>query len=98
MHSTKNTENFQFPISSTGYISLPSDLEGFVQTSVSMHTTVSGANVYELRGFLESQPGERICPVCAGRLHIKGTKDTTLRHVPLGSDYVHVTVRQERFY
>ena len=99
MHSTNFNASIQPQVSTTGYLHIPSYLERFVQTLCLEQTDVSGQHtIYECSGFLEADPTERICPVCGHKLHIKSSKETTLRHLPFGDAYTHISFRQDRFF
>lgn len=98
MHSTNKAAYFQSSLCSSGFICLPSNLEGFVQTMSSTAVSRSGKNVHQIYGFVEHSGDERICPVCGRKMHVKSTKSTVLRHLHFGPNYTDIIVEQHRFY
>lgn len=99
MHSTNFVSAIQPKAFTPGFLYIPSHLERFTQTACHEHRDSSGERtIYECSGLLEPDPAERTCPHCGNQLHIKGSKMTSLRHLPFGSAYTHITFEQRRFY
>ncbi len=68
---------------------VPSCLTGFMcMKGMTIYTIDNGRGeivpqlVYE--GIIKEHDGERICPVCGCKMHIKSQSKITLRHIPLG--------------
>lgn len=100
MYFIDSASSFQVVRPTSGLISLPSFLDGFFQTQVSSHQDVSNdRSVLHCTGSLGPiQEEERICPICGHPMHIKGSRHQTLRHIPFGGSYTHVSFDVCRFY
>ena len=55
--------------SSQSYLHFPSFLSGFTNTDSTLHDSSSGRSVFRLRGVLEVNDSDRLCPECGGTLH-----------------------------
>lgn len=78
------------------YISIPSSLEGFINTSTRAVTTTTDRPMYLLEGSL-AQDAERICPHCGSKVHIHDHHDTRLSHLPFGGILTTVSFSYDRY-
>ena len=67
------------------FLSIPSGLEGFNNSTTTMHHAFSGRNTLCFHGTLDLTEIDRICPECGGRMHINGHRNLNLRHLCFGS-------------
>lgn len=100
MHSTVYSSNIQVSFPNQEILFFPSNLKGFTQRDVSVHSDQSGThNVIRFSGVLSDiESEERICPVCGHKMHIKGTRKNTFRHLPFGGTYTCVELSRQRLY
>ena len=100
MHSTVYSSNIQVSFPNQEILFFPSNLKGFTQRDVSVHSDQSGThNVIRFSGVLpDIENEERICPVCGHKMHIKGTRKNTFRHLPFGGTYTCVELSRQRLY
>lgn len=101
MYSTNSSAAFQVSNeSNNGLLFIPSSLPGFTQSGVYSRIDASGNHsIYQCDGVLcEVTDEERICPVCGQKMHIKSSRSITLRHLPFGFTYIHVTVKVQRLF
>lgn len=77
-------------------ITIPSTLEGFLNTNTTLGTTADERSVYLINGELTA--GEIfICPECGARMHSHDVYDTTLRHIPFGGELSAVRFQKRRY-
>ncbi len=76
MDSNVHSSNIQVSFSDQEILSLPPSLKGFVGRDVSVHSDQSQTRqVICFSGvLLDLEDGERICPVCGHKMHVKGTR------------------------
>lgn len=87
MNYTHTESNRQLAFSETRYfLSIPSRLEGFNNSDMTVSRSVSGHEVFYFNGELERAESDRICPVCGGRMHINGHRELVLRHLCFDSN------------
>lgn len=71
---------------STSYLFIPSQLYGFHNTQTTYKVTRTGRGAYVYHGYLDTPEEERICPCCGATMHINGTSEVSLRHLPVGNE------------
>lgn len=100
MFSTNSSQTFQVPTPAEGILYLPSSLAGFTQHSYSVHQDISMTHtVFKCSGSLSDLTDEeRICPECGSKMHIKSSRQQTIRHLPFGSSYSQVSYKTSRLY
>ena len=100
MDSNVHSSNIQVSFSDQEVFFLPSSLKGFVGRDVSVHSDQSQTRqVICFSGvLLDLEDGERICPVCGHKMHVKGTRKNVFRHLPFGQTYSCVGLSRQRLY
>ncbi len=79
-------------------ITIPSHLEGFINTNTEERRTISERDIYLIDGELEEKEEDRICPHCGERMHIHNTYDVSLNHLPIGSNLASIRFPKNRYY
>lgn len=79
------------------FLKLPSSLHGFVNTDTIVEHTMSNHNVYDFRGYLSETKNTIFCPYCGNKMHVHGTYNTVLRHLPFGTTFSCVSFPKKRF-
>jgi len=77
-------------------ITIPSTLEGFQNTNTTIGTTTDNRNIYLIDGELSTEEIV-ICPECGARMYSHDVYDTTLRHIPFGSDLSAIRFKKRRY-
>lgn len=77
-------------------ITIPSDLEGFINTETRVGKTQSEREIYLIDGELESKESP-VCYKCGSKMHIHGTVDVNLTHVPIGGTFSAVRFVKRRY-
>lgn len=76
-------------------ITIPSSLEGFINTNTKIVQTITSRTMYLIDGNVQEKEEDRICPICGERMHIHNTYDISLNHIPYGE--VLSAVRFEKY-
>ena len=86
MYYTYTQPNGQLAFSDhrCSFLSIPSRLEGFNNSSTDIHNSLSGREVFCFNGTLDITESDRLCPDCGGKMHINGRRILTLRHLCFG--------------
>ena len=66
------------------YITLPSELVGFINEKSEIVTTTTNQKMYMLHGHIENNDEEHQCPHCGSKLHVHDRRESTLRHLNFG--------------
>lgn len=77
--------NYKNLFSEEKVLFLPSKLERFVNISTDLLTLENGKEVYYFKGYLIACDDDYICDKCQNRMHINGSNNITLKHIPIGS-------------
>ena len=77
-------------------ITIPSNLEGFINTETRVGTTLSNRGIYLINGKLEDRDNPE-CFKCGCKMHIHGTVDVNLAHLPIGPTFSAVRFEKKRF-
>ncbi len=77
-------------------ITIPSSLEGFINTETNIGTTISNKEIYLIDGKMEDKEVPT-CYKCGSKMHIHGTADVNLTHVPIGSTFSAVRFEKKRY-
>ena len=83
--------------SSQSYLHFPSFLSGFTNTDSTLHDSSSGRSVFRLRGVLEVNDSDRLCPECGGMMHIHNTFSCNLWHLSFGQNYSLLEFEKRQF-
>ena len=67
-------------------ITIPSNLEGFINTETTAAITTSDKEIYLIDGHLEEKEAPA-CYKCGCRMHVHGTVDVNLTHLPIGKTF-----------
>ena len=67
------------------YIKLPSRLVGFTNQTTEIVKTVTGREMYLLKGDLSKDKETFTCPHCKSKLHIHNKYEVNLKHLSFGS-------------
>lgn len=85
------------PESKKNYLKIPSDLDVFKNTYTDAITISPNRRIYNFHGHLLQHKKCPVCPHCNSKMHIHGTVDSHLKHVPFGSNYTQVCFKKLRF-
>lgn len=77
-------------------ITIPSSLEGFINTETSVGTTISNRKIYLIDGKLEEKEAP-ICHECGSKMHVHGTVDVNLSHIPIAAVFTAVRFEKKRY-
>ena len=66
-------------------ITIPSGLEGFINTNTTIANTVTDRSIYLIDGMLQEREEDRICPRCGRRMHRSDTYDISSPTAPMPS-------------
>lgn len=67
------------------YLTIPSELEGFNNTTTETHHTISGRVVWCFNGTLDLSDKDRRCPECGAQMHINShNRGKQIRHLNFG--------------
>ena len=78
-------------------ITIPSGLEGFINTKTLKAPTVTDRSVFLIDGTLQELEEDRACPKCGARMHIHDTYDISLSHIPFGRTLSAVRFEKHRY-
>ena len=78
-------------------ITIPSGLEGFINTNTTIANTVTDRSIYLIDGMLQEREEDRICPRCGRRMHIHDTYGISLGHIPIGTTFSAVRFEKHRY-
>jgi len=78
------------------YIHLPSGLIGFRNVKTTIEMAQSGREIYLLHGEVDRYETPR-CPACGQKMHIHGSRITTLRHLCFGSRLSAVSFEKRQY-
>ena len=78
-------------------ITIPSGLEGFINTNTTISQTVTDRSIYLIDGKLQEREEDRICPRCGRRMHIHDTYGISLGHIPIGTTFSAVRFEKYRY-
>ena len=78
-------------------ITIPSGLEGFINTNTTIANTVTDRSIYLIDGKLQEREEDRICPRCGRRMHIHDTYGISLGHIPIGTTFSAVRFEKHRY-
>ena len=78
-------------------ITIPSGLEGFINTNTIKVPTVTDRSIFLIDGTLQELEGDRTCSKCGARMHIHDTYDINLSHIPFGSTLSAVRFEKHRY-
>ena len=81
--------------SKINYLKIPSTLERFNNTSTE-EKEVNNHDVYFFKGYIEPLENELICPCCGNKMHIHGSNEVSVKHVPIGGKYSYVVIKLSR--
>ena len=100
MNYTQNNEEIQlsFNNSTTEYLMIPSQLNGFKNTDTTVGITKSNRNIFCLNGILSIQKEERICSNCGSFMYINMGRDVTLKHLPIGGNLSCITFSHAQLF
>lgn len=77
-------------------ITIPSNLEGFINTETVLGRTASEKDIYLIDGMLDRGDSPE-CSKCGCRMHIHGIVDVSLSHIPIGAAYSAVRFEKKRY-
>ena len=78
-------------------ITIPSGLEGFINTKTLQAPTVTDRSIFLIDGTLQELEEDRACPRCGARMHIHDTYDISLSHIPFGRTLSAVRFEKHRY-
>ena len=78
-------------------ITIPSGLEGFINTKTIKVPTVTDRSIFLIDGTLQELEEDRTCSKCGARMHIHDTYDINLSHIPFGSTLSVVRFEKHRY-
>lgn len=78
-------------------ITIPSGLEGFINTKTLQAPTVTDRSIFLIDGTLQELEEDRTCPKCGARMHIHDTYDISLSHIPFGRTLSAVRFEKHRY-
>lgn len=85
------------PERKVNYFKIPSDLDSFKNTYTDITTINQNRKIYNLHGQLLQNKKCPTCPLCKSKMHIHGTVDSHLKHLPFGGNYTQVCFKKLRF-
>lgn len=77
-------------------ITIPSNLEGFINTETLIGKTLTEREIYLIDGKLEEKDSP-ICYKCGTKMHVHGSVDVNLNHVPIGSTFSVIRFEKKRY-
>lgn len=77
-------------------ITIPSNLEGFINTETLVGKTLAEREIYLIDGKLEKKDSP-VCYKCGTKMHVHGVVDVNLTHVPIGSTLTAVRFQKMRY-
>ena len=77
-------------------ITIPSNLEGFINTETTAAITTSDKEIYLIDGHLEEKEAP-VCYKCGSKMHVHGTVDVNLTHLPIGKTFSAVRFEKKRY-
>lgn len=78
------------------YLKIPSNLERFVNTSTDIKT-INNKTAYCFNGYIELLTSELLCPCCGGKMHVHGSDNVLIKHVPIGGFNSIINVQISRY-
>ena len=78
-------------------ITIPSFLEGFINTNTQEAKTTTDRDIFLIAGELDNQENQ-ICPCCGSRMHVHNTYDVSLTHLPVGNTLSAVRFSKHRYH
>lgn len=79
------------------FLKVPSIIQDFINTDTVKESTVSMRNIYKFKGYLVEKEHAKHCPNCGNKMHIHGTYNTVLKHLPFGTTLSCISFPKKRF-
>ncbi len=77
-------------------ITIPSELEGFINTETTKGRTNSDREICLIDGKLEEKESP-VCYKCGSKMHVHGVADVNLTHIPIGASFSAVRFEKKRY-
>ncbi len=89
INQSKIKENINF-------LTIPSTLEGFVNTDTIVENNDSSHKRYCFNGYISLSENDLKCDVCNGKMNINGTYKIKIKHLPFGGTYSCVCIEKKQ--